>query len=171
MKRVNLIGMTITVAVLLLLTFLLAGCEQRSAILTPQNNANKINKIVGIELKQATLAVNGETLIENLNLEDESFFIFYVFLKEGGLFVISVEPFSLAVEAGNFMGNMLQVNLDDFKIEVTTQSENILSDGVDQLAWVIHIPEFPMFAPGVKPADFVVGLADDFNQIPGFDRN
>lgn len=171
MKRVNLIGMTITVAVLLLLTFLLAGCEQRSAILTPQNNANKINKIVGIELKQATLAVNGETLKENLNLEDESFFIFYVFLKEGGLFVISVEPFSLAVEAGNFMGNMLQVNLDDFKIEVTTQSENILSDGVDQLAWVIHIPEFPMFAPGVKPADFVVGLADDFNQIPGFDRN
>ena len=171
MKRVNLIGMTITVAVLLLLTFLLAGCEQRSAILTPQNNANKINKIVGIELKQATLAVNGEILIENLNLEDESFFIFYVFLKEGGLFVISVEPFSLAVEAGNFMGNMLQVNLDDFKIEVTTQSENILSDGVDQLAWVIHIPEFPMFAPGVKPADFVVGLADDFNQIPGFDRN
>lgn len=171
MKRLNLIGMTITVAALLLLSFLLAGCEPASAILTPQNNANKLNKIVGIELKQATLAVNGETLIENLNLEDESFFIFYVFLKEGGLFIISVEPFSLAVEAGNFTGNMLQVNLDDFKIEVNTQSENILSDSVDQLAWVIHIPEFPMFSPEVKPADFVVGLADDFNQIPGFDRN
>jgi len=171
MKRLNLNGMTITVAALLFLTFLLTGCEPASAILTPRNNANKLNKIVGIELKQATLAVNGEILIENLNLKDESFFIFYVFLKEGGLFIISVEPFSLAVEAGNFAGNMLQVNLDDFKIEVNTQSENILSDGVDRLAWVIHIPEFPMFAPGVKPADFVVGLAGDFNQIPGFDRN
>ncbi len=171
MKRLNLIGMTIAVAALLFLNFLLVGCEQASAILTPQNNANKINKIVGIELKQATLVVNGKTLIENLNLKDESFFIFYLFLKEGGLFVISVEPFSLAVEAGNFMGNMLQVNLGDFKIEMNTQSENILSDGVDQLAWVIHIPEFPMFAPEVKPADFVVGLAGDFNQIPGFDRN
>ena len=92
--------MTITVAALLFLTFLLAGCEPASAILTPRNNANKLNKIVGIELKQATLAVNGEILIENLNLKDESFFIFYVFLKEGGLFIISVEPFSLAVEAG-----------------------------------------------------------------------
>jgi hypothetical protein len=171
MKRLNLIGITITVAALLLLNLLLAGCEQASVILTPQNNENKVNKIVGFELKQATLTVNGKTLMENLNLEDESFFIFYVYLKEGGLFVISVEPFSLAVEAGNFMGNLLQVNLNDFRIEVNTQSENILNDGVDQLAWVIHIPEFPMFAPGVKPADFVVGIAGDFNQIPGFNRN
>jgi len=170
MARLNPIGTGRIVAVLLLVGILLAGCQQESEILTVQNNADNLNQTVGIELKQATLAVNGKTVTQRLNLADDSFHLFYVFLKEGGIFVISTTPFSLFLEAGHFRGNKLKVNLDGFQIEATTQSEHILSDGVDQIAWVLHIPEFRMFAPEVKVADFVVGLADEVNQIPGFAR-
>ena len=170
MTRLNPIGTGRTVTVLLLVSILLAGCGQESEILTVQNSADNRNQTVGIELKHATLTVNGKTLTERLNLADDSFHIFYVFVKEGGIFAISTTPYSLFVEAGHFRGNKLEVNLNGFQIEATTQSEHVLSDGVAQIAWVLHIPEFRMFAPGVKVADFVVGLADEVNQIPGFAR-
>ena len=66
---------------------------------------------------------------------------------------------------------MLHLELNNYRIKLTSQGEHILSDAVDRKAYVVHIPEFNMFDQGIKPADMVVGFADDFKQIPGFDRN
>ncbi len=174
MNRISLILLSISKIVLFLMIFLLPGCGREQTLLESAENLVGLQEPEtkpGFELEQATLEVNGSVFTEGLTLSDESFTFFYLFLKNGGLFIVMIEPVHISIEAGNFEGNMLHLELNDYRIKLTSQGEHILSDAVDRKAYVVHIPEFNMFDQGIKPADLVVGFADDFKQIPGFDRN
>ncbi len=174
MSSTNLIHLSLSKIGLCLMIFILLGCGGEQTLLESEANQEGLQEQEikpGFELKQATLEVNGSIFTRGLTLSDESFTFFYLFLKNGGLFIVMIEPVHISIEAGTFKGNELHLELNDYRIKLISQGEHILSDAVDRKAYVVHIPEFTMFEQGIKPADLVVGLADDFKQIPGFDRN
>ncbi len=120
-------------------------------------------------LTDATMKIDGVVTGGPVNLLDETFTYLFVFLADEGLFMISTEPFGPSQEAGLFVGSLLAI--DHAGVEIEFQSkENILDEPLARSAWVEFTPDFPMFAPGERPADIVIGLADSRNQIPGFDR-
>ncbi|MBT8401491.1 MAG: hypothetical protein KJO98_13515 [Rhodothermia bacterium] len=120
-------------------------------------------------LTDATMKIDGVVKGGPINLIDETFTYLFVYLAEDGLFMISAEPFGPAQEAGLFVGPRLAVDHAGVEIEFESKSD-ILDEPLAKSAWVEFTPDFPMFAPGTRPADIVIGLADSRNQIPGFDR-
>ena len=158
---------------------LLFGCDGGASLLAPAPGTQPIRGQAvlqaaaprpDIHLEQATLAVNGEVLMEErLNLSDEGFGFFFLYLKEGDLFIIGTQPVHIASGVGQFRQNELHVEVNGFTLSLTTQASHFFSDGVDRDAYTVHLSDYALFAPGVPPADAVVGLVDVFGQIPGWD--
>ncbi len=120
-------------------------------------------------LTDATLKIDDVVTGGPVNLLDQTFTYLFVFVADYGLFIISTEPFGPSQEAGLFVGPLLTIDHAGVKIEFESKAD-ILDEPQAKSAWVEFTPDFPMFAPGTRPADIVIGLADSRNQIPGFDR-
>ena len=66
---------------------------------------NATTQEVSFSIEQATLTFNGKVLSEKLTLKQDDFGFFFLWVKDQGLFVITIFPLSRAVHAGNFTGN------------------------------------------------------------------
>ncbi|MCG8608235.1 hypothetical protein MJD09_25030, partial [bacterium] len=64
--------------------------------------------------------------------------------------------------------NKMYVDYQEHRIKLTSQSKHLFDDSKDRGAYLVHIPNFDMFGPNVKPADLVVGATTELRQIPGF---
>ena len=129
---------------------------------------NATTQEVSFSIEQATLTFNGKVLSEKLTLKQDNFGFFFLWVKDQGLFVITIFPLSIAVHAGNFTGNTVAVEYLDHKIELTSQSDHIFNDAQDRGAYLIYIEDYKIFSPGVKPADTVIGAVSELRQIPRF---
>ena len=107
-------------------------------------------------------------LSERLTLSQERFGFFFLWVKNEGLFVVTIYPLSIAVLSGRFTENKIFVEYKDHKIELTSQSEHIFGDFKDRDAYLIYVDGFDMFGPDVKPADTVIGAVSELNQIPRY---
>lgn len=159
----------------ILVCLLVAGCDRPGLVTEPEPEMFEVvdpapGDLTGLVLFEAELKINDETTGRPVNLADETFTYLFVYLKETGLFMISTIPFGPTEEAGEFSGNTLRIELAGVQIEFVSRGSHILTDNVDRPAWVEFTRGFEMFAPGARAADVVVGLADNRNQIPGFDR-
>ncbi|MFQ5675754.1 MAG: hypothetical protein ACE5G1_07650 [bacterium] len=123
---------------------------------------------VSFRINQATLIFDGKVLSERLTLSQDDFGFFFLWVRNEGLFAVTIFPISISIPAGNFTGNRMLVEHEDHRIELISQSDHLFNDGKDRGAYLVHIPEFDIFGPDVKPADTVIGAVTELNQIPRY---
>lgn len=159
---------------IVLCTLMISGCNRPDVLVgvdepTKGSASPATPTQPSFALTDATIKIDGVVTGGPINLLDETFTYLFVFLADEGLFMISAEPFAPSQEAGLFVGPLLTIDHAGVEIEFESKTD-ILDEPLAKSAWVEFTPDFPMFAPGTRPADIVIGLADSRNQIPGFDR-
>ncbi len=132
------------------------------------NQSISQNERPAFRLIDAIFDVDGEFQTGKINLSQEEFGYLFLWFKKGGLFIVGIDPISIAQAGGQFKGNQLTIDLNGHLIVVTSEGEHLFDDFQNRKAYVVHVPEFQMFKPDVRPADFVLGLVQEFGQIPGW---
>jgi hypothetical protein len=161
--------MTRKMLIVVVLALSLFGCQHNldSVSEGPDSPDNAFPEQVSFSIKNATLTFDGKVLSEQLTLTEGDFGFFFLWVKDEGLFAVTIHPISLSVPAGQFAGNKMRVQYQDHDIELISQSEHLFGDAKDRGAYLVYTPDFDMFGPDVKPADAVIGAATELNQRPG----
>ncbi|MCG8607107.1 hypothetical protein MJD09_19250, partial [bacterium] len=60
---------------------------------------------ISFSTKDATLIFNNKVLSEQVTLMEPDFGFFFMWVKNEGLFAVTIHPISIAVPAGRFTGN------------------------------------------------------------------
>jgi len=125
----------------------------------------------GLLIENASLSISGsehETTIQRLS--GDSFTFFFIWVKDKGLFLVSIDGPHFAEVAGEFSGKMLRFSCAGTDVVVENESLPLLSDNMERPALVSFFSNYRLFSADVRPSDLVLGLADELRQIPGFEN-
>ena len=125
----------------------------------------------GFTIADASLTISALDYVTTIShLTSDSFTFLFLWVKDNGLFVVSLDGPHFAEEAGQFSKKVLQFSCAGIDVVFENSKEPLFSDNRERSALVTYFPNYVLFVSDVRLPNLVLGLADEFTQIPGFDH-
>ncbi len=160
-----------------ILVVTLSGCDSSLPVGLDGSQPMQARRVVitrpapGLTIADASLTISSLDFTTTIShLASDPFTFLFLWVKDTGLFLVSLDRLPFAEEAGQFSNKVLKISCAGIEVVFENSIQPLLSDDVERPVFVAFFSYYYLFEPDVREPDLILGLADEFAQIPGFEH-